>query len=215
MSTLFIAIPSFMKVGLFVFLVYILLALFGLHFYGAGLYNRCRFNPVPETPTSWAIDETISRVCTKSGEGFFHCPKGRYCGNPYDYPGLTLASDQVINDGQIFYGITTFANIGSAIFAIHHMISLDSWSYYVYNLIDLDFPIVAVFYGLVIVIFGSYVVMNLILAVIIDTFIQLHEEDLKKEMHFGEGDLLEIHVDDDDIVVSQFMMYKLEEDIRR
>jgi Ion transport protein len=79
------------------------------------------------------------------------------------------------------------------------MISLDNWSSYVYNMIDIDFPVVAIVYGLTIIIFGSYVVMNLILAVIIDTFIQLHEEELKKEINIGEGDLAEIIVEDDDI----------------
>lgn len=48
---------------------------------------------------------------------------------------------------------------------------MDNWSSYIYSLMDIDIPLVAVLYGLVVVIFGSYLVMNLILAVIIDTFI--------------------------------------------
>jgi hypothetical protein len=40
-------------------------------------------------------------------------------------------------------------------------------------MMDIDIPIVAVLYGLLVVIFGSYLVMNLILAVIIDTFIKI------------------------------------------
>lgn len=79
-------------------------------------------------------------------------------------------------------------------------------------MIDIDFPVVGVIYGLVIIIFGSYVVMNLILAVIIDTFIKLHEEELKKEMDIGEGDLIEIFVPDNDIDKSVFMTMKLEQE---
>lgn len=48
-------------------------------------------------------------------------------------------------------------------------------------MMDLDLPLVGVVYGMLIVVFGSYVVMNLILAVIIDTFIQIHEEELASE----------------------------------
>lgn len=79
-------------------------------------------------------------------------------------------------------------------------------------MIDIDFPVVGVIYGLVIIIFGSYVVMNLILAVIIDTFIKLREEELKKEMDIGEGDLIEIFVPDNDIDKSVFMTMKLEQE---
>jgi hypothetical protein len=64
-----------------------------------------------------------------------------------------------------------FDNIGTSVYTMHQLISLDNWSSYIYNMMDIDIPIVAVLYGLVVVIFGSYLVMNLILAVIIDTFI--------------------------------------------
>ena len=84
------------------------------------------------------------------------------------------------------------------------MISLDNWSSYVHNMMDIDIPIIGVIYGLVIVILGSYVVMNLILAVIIDTFIKLHEEDMRKDLLTKEGTPLEIIVKDIDINVAAF-----------
>jgi hypothetical protein len=97
-NTLIIAIPSFIKVGAFVVLVYLVFGIFGLSFYGTSFYNRCRFNPVPETPTSWAIDSSIVRPCTKTGWGTFHCPADRYCGNPYDF-NIPIESDGIINNG--------------------------------------------------------------------------------------------------------------------
>jgi hypothetical protein len=96
-NTLVIAIPSFIKVGAFVALVYIVLGIFGLSFYGTSYYNRCRYNPEPETPYSWAIDQSITRPCSKSGLGSFHCPPDRYCGNPYDF-NIPIASEGIENN---------------------------------------------------------------------------------------------------------------------
>jgi hypothetical protein len=47
-------------------------------------------------------------------------------------------------------------------------------------MMDIDMPLVAVIYGLMVVIFGSYLVMNLILAVIIDTFIKIQQNEMSK-----------------------------------
>lgn len=117
-NTLVIAIPSFIKVGAFVVLVYILLAIFGLSFYGVSFYNRCRFNPEPETPFSWEIDTSITRPCTLSGFGSFHCPEGRYCGNLYDY-NIPIENDHIDSNPIVYYGITVFDNIGSSVFTMH------------------------------------------------------------------------------------------------
>lgn len=96
-TTLFVAMPQFFKVGLFVLLVYLLLAIFGLHFYGTGYYNRCRFNPEPETPFTWEIDTSFVRPCSKSGWGFNKCPADRYCGNPFDH-NIPLENEGIINN---------------------------------------------------------------------------------------------------------------------
>ena len=60
---------------------------------------------------------------------------------------------------------------------------------------DVDVPIVAALYGILIVTFGSFIVMNLILAVIIDAFTTLQNE----EKNYAENELI-LTVSDDDIV---------------
>ena len=49
-----------------------------------------------------------------------------------------------------------------------------------YNLMDVDSPVFAVLYCLTVIIIGTFFIMNLILAVIIDTYVKLEEEELKK-----------------------------------
>lgn len=69
---------------------------------------------------------------------------------------------------------------------------------------DIDIPIVAVIYGLIVIIFGSYLVMNLILAVIIDTFIKIQQGEMSKEMRGDAFDPILIFVDDKEVNVAQY-----------
>ena len=72
------------------------------------------------------------------------------------------------------------------------------------NMMDIDVPIVGVIYGLLIVIFGSYVVMNLILAVIIDTFTVLQEEELSSQLSSYDNLQLIVRVSDCEINLEEF-----------
>ena len=63
---------------------------------------------------------------------------------------------------------------------------------------DIDFPIIGAAFGLITIVFGSFILMNLILAVIIDTFIELQEAELKKELKDKKLQN-ELIVSDDDI----------------
>lgn len=51
-----------------------------------------------------------------------------------------------------------------------------------YNMMDIDHPAFAVIYSLVNLILGNFFIMNLILAVIIDTFVNLKELEERKKM---------------------------------
>ena len=54
------SIPSFFKLALFLMIIYVIMAIFGLHYYGTSFYNRCRFSPEPEIPGErWEIDFKI------------------------------------------------------------------------------------------------------------------------------------------------------------
>ena len=72
------------------------------------------------------------------------------------------------------------------------------------NMMDIEVPIVGVIYGLLIVIFGSYVVMNLILAVIIDTFTVLQEEELSSQLSSYDNLQLIVRVSDCEINLEEF-----------
>ena len=77
------------------------------------------------------------------------------------------------------------------------------------NMMDIDVPIVGVIYGLLIVIFGSYVVMNLILAVIIDTFTVLQEEELSNKLSINDRLVVTVSVSDNEINLEEFKRLSL------
>jgi hypothetical protein len=61
------------------------------------------------------------------------------------------------------------------------MISADDWSSFMYNMMDIDHPAFAVIYSLINLILGNFFIMNLILAVVIDTFVNLNELEARRQ----------------------------------
>lgn len=158
--------PDFVNVGIFLFFVFMLFSILGLHQYSGQFYNACRYNPVPETNTTWAIDESFQRMCSKTGYGNFICPPDRYCGNPEEF-GIPLEGERAVLKPYMYYGLHSFDNIWSSLQIVFQIVTAEAWSTYMYNLMDLDSPIFAAFYTIFIVVIGSFFLMNLILAVII------------------------------------------------
>lgn len=71
-----------------------------------------------------------------------------------------------------------------------------------YNLIDLDSPAFAIIYSLIIIVIGNFFLTNLILAVIMDTYVQIQERDAKHLML--EDQTVEIEVEENDLNEDEF-----------
>ena len=168
------ALPNFLNVGIFLIFVFILFAILGLHQYGESFLNRCRIGDINNT-TTWQLTDDLT-PCTANGQGKHKCnyDLGEFCANPYNYS-LSIDSDgdDVRNNYQIFYGIATFNDIAGALILINQFVSTDSWSTMMYNMMDVDNQAFAIIYSLTMVIIGNFFIMNLILAVIFDTFLNL------------------------------------------
>ena len=131
--------------------------------------------------THWAIDETQTKVCSISGSGMYICKPGTYCGNPNTY-GISLEDDGVPYNKVISYGIVNFDNIGNAIFTVLLIVTTDSWNQHLVTLMDADSPILAGCFYILIVIFGTYFLLNLVLAVIISAFIKIEKNAIEEEI---------------------------------
>ncbi len=74
----------------------------------------------------------------------------------------------------------TFNDIFSSLLLVNQVVSTDDWSSFMYNLMDVDHPAFAIVYSLVMIIIGTFFIMNLILAVIIDTFVNIQQKEEKR-----------------------------------
>lgn len=164
-------------------MIYILLlfAILGTHLYNGDFYNACRYSQIPESPGNWAIDESIGRICSKTGSGLFECPTDRYCGNPEDFD-LSIDHENITTRPYMYYGIHKFDNIFESLLVVFQLITSEAWSSYMYNLMDVDLSFFAGLYTITLVMFGSFFLMNLILAVIIQAFITITKSELEEQV---------------------------------
>jgi hypothetical protein len=110
------------------------------------------------------------------------CPEGTYCGHPLEY-GISLENDGVYDDFQIGYSVINFDNIGKAMISVFQIITMDSWSLQMYNLMDSNIAIMAALYYSLLILFGSFFLLNLILAVILDSFTKVQQQELHAILH--------------------------------
>jgi hypothetical protein len=167
--------PRFLYVALFLLFVFVLISILGINQFSGVLYGRCRYNPIPENATFWNKSFETAACSRIQDDGHFTCKDGHICGFPGDF-GISLEDDGVYNNKAINYGVTNFDNLGSALFSVFQITTLESWKTTMYNLINSNSYFLGALYSLLIVIFGTFFMFNLILAVIISAFITLKRE---------------------------------------
>lgn len=65
---------------------------------------------------------------------------------------------------------------------VFQIVTGEAWSSYMYNLMNVEIPFLAGLYTISLVLFGSYFLMNLILAVIIQAFIRTTKTEYELEI---------------------------------
>ena len=76
----------------------------------------------------------------------------------------------MLYDEQIGNGFISFDNLGMAVFTIFQVITLEGWTNVMYNLQDNSSPWVAFIYFFLLVVFGSFFILNYFLAVFMESF---------------------------------------------
>ena len=80
----------------------------------------------------------------------------------------------------------TFDNIGKALLTEFGILTNDDWATILFNVMDAELPWLAAIYFCFLVIFGSFFLVNIILAVILDSFTKVQQEDIKNH-YKGKG----------------------------
>lgn len=113
------------------------------------------------------------------GQGTYTCNPGTFCGNPFDYAYLGGSFEEYSDDTFINYGVLTFDNIGKSLLSIFQILTNDNWALTMYNLMYSDLPLIAPIFLCIVVIFGSFFIMNIILAVLLDAFIRVQQDEMR------------------------------------
>ncbi len=144
-------------------------AILGLQLFSRDLYFRCRLTDEPilasdNTTWSWPIDPAQKRNCG----GLYTCNSGTYCHALFEKK-IPLSVDKIDEWEFAFWGLLTFDNIGEAILGIFRVITLESWTYVMYNYMDASGFIAALYFPFLVVL-GGFFLLNLFLAVIMESF---------------------------------------------
>ena len=83
---------------------------------------------------------------------------------------MSLENEEVYKEKFINYGITTFDNMGKSLLTVFQIITMDSWTTLMYNTMDSELYFLAAIYYCTLIFLGSFFLINLILAIILDSF---------------------------------------------
>ena len=155
--------------------ILIIFAVISIGEFNGARYFRCRTTPQP-VDGIWEIDETVARLCNAHGNGAYDCPKGSYCGFPKDYD-LKVTHQEKYESELVFYGAVGFESFFKAFLACFQIITYDDWAKIMYRMQDSNGSILSRIMYPILVFIGSFFCLNLIVAVIVDTF-QTHRAEL-------------------------------------
>ena len=139
----------------------------------------------------WPVVRGDLRVCTLTGVGTHECPSSQYCGSDYDEFGnprfMPTTMERTTYFAKYNWGYTNFDHIAVALLTIFQTITMEGWTDVMYLVSDAYNGVVAAVYFVFLILFGSFFLLNLTLAVIWDNFGGNKElEDLIQERRDSE-----------------------------
>jgi len=124
----------------------------------------------------WPIHEDDELLCALPGQSGNHqCLKNQTCGADFDaFGNARFRNSRVMHHAlytpSLDYGYTTFDHFGRAVFTIFQSITQEGWTSIMYMTTDSTQPIIGGTFFVILIMFGSFFVMNLTLAVISEEF---------------------------------------------
>jgi voltage-gated sodium channel type XI alpha len=158
------AIPMLLNT-LFGFLIYFLIFdILGTQLWNGKFRMRCHFDK-SGNGTAFELNTDDQRLCGAAGSSaMHHCASGQFC-REFQNPD---------------HGITNFDHVLWASLNVFQCITLEGWTeimYYTQDSSDSIFPCI---YFIVMIIFGAFILLNLILAVIVNRFNEATETYAKE-----------------------------------
>lgn len=170
-KTLLESLIGLVNVGLFLAFVFTIFAIFGTHQFQGAQYKRCRlteqpvFMPDSTTEKHWPINFDVEWLCNTDldcekwlGEG-----EVAKCGALVD-ESIPIERDLPNTQELISYNIVGFNSVPQGLFTIFQALTLEGWTGMMYNYMDSNSPAISICFFCMLVIFGSFFAMQLVLA---------------------------------------------------
>ncbi|CAM9437003.1 unnamed protein product, partial [Chrysoparadoxa australica] len=147
----------------------------------------------------WPVDEDDTRVCSrlpKYSGGWHQCPNWpgdvKTCGSNYDWLGNPRFIDSLepygyprLDSGtfneDLNWGFTVFDHFGKAILTVFQSVTVEGWTDVMYMCMDAYNPVAASCIFVMLILLGSFVMLNLVLAVITESISEADEEAEKEK----------------------------------
>ena len=82
---------------------------------------------------------------------------------------------------MILFDLINFNNLGNSILSVFQVITLENWTDgMMYNFMDADNTYISALFFILLVMFGSFFLMNLVLGQIIESYSELNKEPKKE-----------------------------------
>ena len=180
------SLPELGNTLVFMLFFFIVFGIIGIQTFHGAIYQRCRLTPEP-VDGQWEIDPDQEHfICSKGAtEGPNACQKGSYCYSPIDR-GLNPEIDKPWENELILYNTVNFNNLPCAVISVFEALTLEGWSIQMENIINTGNVELAVIFYLLLIAFGSYFILNLILAVIMGSFTKFENKEIEEKIHSAE-----------------------------
>lgn len=86
-----------------------------------------------------------------------------------------------MNRANYNYGITTFDNIAVSMLTVFQVITMDGWTAILYNMMDSTNVLISIVYFCSLILLGSFFLLNLILAVVQESYVNIQSQELVKD----------------------------------
>ncbi|KAM4731608.1 sodium leak channel NALCN isoform 3-T4 [Anableps anableps] len=148
------------SVSIFLLFFLLLYGILGVQMFGT-FNHHCVTNDTEKNHVTWNSFAIPDTHCSPDGEGY-QCPLGFKCVNLEDY-GLSRQE----------LGYSGFNELGTSIFTVYQAASQEGWVFLMYRAID-SFPRWrSYFYFITLIFFLAWLVKNVFIAVIIETFAEI------------------------------------------
>lgn len=187
------AIPGLFRVFFFIIFIFTIFAIFGTNQFLGQQYQFCRATEEAtfDVDGNFVMWEKIGEfddgpsLCADDDhcKTLFPDEDVHICGTTFEKYGLDPIEYDGIRDIElIMYGIPGFDNVGQALLTVFQILTLESWVYLMYNFYDTGNGIISIIFFVMVVLIGAFFTMNLVLAIIVDSFSSGDEDEEDEEV---------------------------------